>query len=337
MSTMSLVVMVCSKVSAVSSTVAMLGAPRSGSGSVHRSGTRTPRVCSRCAADRCGTPAPPDIIPIRHDGDVPHTLSRRPRRRARRAAGRPAAARHGIPHRRLPQRGPADRAGAARPHHGGRVRRLPDAGHARRRVARTAPRHRPGPRPRRAHACSTWAGAPARRPGRWPRPSRRWSGRPCSTARPTPWPSARGSGGTARRRWPAPPGRGRCSGRGVALPGRRPRGRQLRARRAGRAAARAGGRRGGGGGGAAGARGRAGHPARVRRGAGRALPAHRRGVAPARRPARRTAPARWRPAPGTGATSPCGWTAARCTGGSRAAGSATRTRSSPTCWRRARR
>ena len=133
--------------------------------------------------------------------------------------------------------------------------------------------------------------------------SARWSGRRCSTGRPTRWPSARGSGGTGRRRWRGATWSGRCSAPGVALPAGRPRGRQLPARRACRAAARAGGRRGGGGGGAAGARRRARHPARVRRGAGGALPAHRRGVAPAGalpagrrvpggRPARRLVPLR---------------------------------------------
>ena len=55
------------------------------------------------------------------------------------------------------------------------------------------------------------------------------------------------------------------------------------------------------------------------------------------RPAPRTAPARWRPGRATGATSRCGSTAARCTVGSRAAGWATRTRSSPTCSPRANR
>ena len=97
------------KVSAVSSTVAMLGAPRSGSGSVHRRRHDTPRGCVPPGADRCGTPAPPHIIPIRHDGDVPHTLTDSPRRRARRRLGRRAAGRHGIPRRRLPQRRTAHR------------------------------------------------------------------------------------------------------------------------------------------------------------------------------------------------------------------------------------
>src|SRR6187431_336263 len=75
MSTMSLVVMVCSKVSAVSSTVAMLGAPRSGSWVGFTSGSSTPAGVLSPSADRCGTPAPRHIIPVRHDGDVPHTLT----------------------------------------------------------------------------------------------------------------------------------------------------------------------------------------------------------------------------------------------------------------------
>src|SRR5215203_2232990 len=71
---MSLVVMVCSKESAVSSTVAMLGAPRWGVRVVVVSGGRPPHGCSGSSPDRCGTPTVPDIIPVRHDGEVPHPL-----------------------------------------------------------------------------------------------------------------------------------------------------------------------------------------------------------------------------------------------------------------------
>ena len=194
-------------------------------------------------------PRRPDIIPI-----APARWRRAshaqpsPRRRARRPLGRPAAARHGIPRRRLPQRRTAHRPGAARPHHRRRLRGLPDAGHARRRLAGPAPRHRPGPRPRGAHAASTSVGARARRAGRRPRRSRPWSGSTVLDGSA----DALALGARIGRHGPPPVASATWSrlllGPGRRLPAGRPGRRQLPARRAGRAPARTRGRRGGGGG-----------------------------------------------------------------------------------------
>src|SRR6478752_6946466 len=212
MSTMSLVVMVCSKVSAVSSTVAMLGAPRSGVLGRSAAGGTTPGGAFSPGADRCGTPAPPHIIPIRHDGDVPHTLTGAldavldglpadPLRRA--TASLIDAYRSGAPPTAQVLRDPTTAAAYA-------AYRMPATHAAVSRALRHATDLAPG------STCgrwSTWAVAPARRRGRWRRRSPRWSGPRCSTGRPTRWRSAPGSGGTARRSWRVPRGRGRCSGR----------------------------------------------------------------------------------------------------------------------------
>ncbi len=110
-----------------------------------------PRHPEMGATVRCGqvwNARTAHIIPIRHDGDVPHTLTAAldavlDGMSADSLRGATASLR-----RRLPQRGTAHPAGAARPHHRRGLRGLPDAGHARRRRARPAPCHRPRPRPR---------------------------------------------------------------------------------------------------------------------------------------------------------------------------------------------
>ena len=170
-------------------------------------------------ADRCGTPAPPHIIPIRHDGDVPHTLTAAldavldglpadPLRRA--TASLVDAYRSGAPPTAQVLRDPTTAAAYA-------AYRMP-ATHAAVSPG-PAPRHRPRPRPRRAHAGRRGWGHRRGDAGRRPRPSRRWSASTVldGSADALALGARIGRHGPPARS-PAPPGRGRCSARASRCP-----------------------------------------------------------------------------------------------------------------------
>ena len=213
---MSLVVIVCSKVSAVSSTVAMgklLGRDRWSPPTQQHTPAGISRDVAVTGANTRGAAHHPGR---REDGRRAGRPHPRPRDGARRPAGRRAAARDGIPHRGLPQRPAPDAAGPADPTAAAAYAayRMP-ATHA---AVSRALRHATELADLEVRSvldvgggtgAATWAVAEA-----FPT----LSSRRCSTARPTRWRWAVGSRRTGRLRWPRPAGSAMVLGPDTVLP-----------------------------------------------------------------------------------------------------------------------